>query len=154
MRAHKTGFAAALRCSHVTTTCRTPAPHCPTIVACVTLRGSTESLNRVKEITGKTDADVDFFEADILDGTALEEVFKAHTYESCVHFAALKAVGESVALPLKYYKNNLSGTFQLLETMQKYGCKRIGAFLGAGGHTRATRDRPATQCCWQPLWSD
>jgi len=83
---------------------------------------SEKSLERVKEITGK---DVKFYKADILDKTALEEIFEKENIESCIHFAGLKAVGESVAKPWEYYNNNITGTLVLLDVMKRYGCKNI-----------------------------
>ncbi len=80
------------------------------------------SLERVKQITGK---DFKFYEVDLLDRAALEKVFEENEIDSCIHFAGLKAVGESVSLPLWYYHNNITGTLILLETMKKYGAKRI-----------------------------
>ncbi len=80
------------------------------------------SLERVKQITGK---DFKFYEVDLLDREALDKVFAQNEIHSCIHFAGLKAVGESVAKPLWYYNNNITGTLILLETMQKYGAKRI-----------------------------
>ena len=65
-------------------------------------------------------------QADLLDAPALDALFTAHGPFACViHFAALKAVGESVSNPLRYYSNNLSGTFSLLGAMTKHNCKRI-----------------------------
>ena len=83
---------------------------------------SEKSLERVKEITGK---DVKFYKADILDRAALEEIFEKEDIESCIHFAGLKAVGESVAKPWEYYNNNITGTLVLLDVMKKYNCKNI-----------------------------
>ena len=79
-------------------------------------------LDRIKKITGK---DFKFYEADLLDYDAVEKIFKENKIESVIHFAGLKAVGESVEQPLRYYHNNLTGTFTLCEIMQKYGAKRI-----------------------------
>lgn len=79
-------------------------------------------LDRIKKITGK---DFKFYEADLLDYDAVEKIFKENKIESVIHFAGLKAVGESVEQPLRYYHNNLTGTFNLCEIMQKYGAKRI-----------------------------
>jgi len=81
-----------------------------------------ESLERVKEITGK---EVIFYEVDMLNNNEMEEVFKKHKIDSVIHFAGLKAVGESVAIPLKYYKNNIIGTLNLLELMQKYEVRNL-----------------------------
>ena len=79
-------------------------------------------LDRIREITGK---DFRFYEADLLDYDAVERIFKENKIDSVIHFAGLKAVGESVEQPLRYYHNNLTGTFNLCEIMQKYGAKRI-----------------------------
>ncbi len=79
-----------------------------------------ESLNRVKQITGKA---VPFFEGDVRDAAFLEYVFQQHTIDAVIHFAGLKAVGESTEIPIDYYQNNLAGTLSLLETMQTAGVK-------------------------------
>ncbi len=81
-----------------------------------------ESLRRVQKITGKT---VTFYEADIRDTAAMENIFQKHSFDAVIHFAAFKAVGESVRLPLKYYENNISGTVSLLQIMEKYNVKKI-----------------------------
>ena len=83
---------------------------------------SYESLRRVQKITGKT---ATFYENDIRDTEALEKIFSAHKFDAVIHFAAFKAVGESCRLPLKYYENNISGTVNLLQVMDKYGVKKI-----------------------------
>ena len=83
---------------------------------------SKKSLERVEKITGKK---VPFYEADIRDKEALGVVFEKENIESCIHFAGLKAVGESVKKPLEYYENNISGTLNLLEVMREYNCKNI-----------------------------
>lgn len=83
---------------------------------------SAESIDRVKKITGK---DFPFYECDMLDAKALEKIFSENRIDAVIHFAGYKAVGESVAKPLMYFHNNLTGTLLLLETMKKYGCKRI-----------------------------
>ncbi len=83
---------------------------------------SYESLRRVQKITGKT---VTFYENDIRDTEALEKIFSAHKFDAVIHFAAFKAVGESCRLPLKYYENNISGTVNLLQVMDKFGVKKI-----------------------------
>ena len=81
-----------------------------------------ESLHRVERITGKT---LTFYEADMRDADALARLFSEQEIDAVVHFAGLKAVGESVAKPLEYYENNLNGTFVLLDAMRKAGCKTI-----------------------------
>ncbi len=77
-------------------------------------------LDNIKKITGK---DFKFYEVDLLDRDGLEKVFSENVIDSCIHFAGYKAVGESVAQPLKYYHNNITGTLILCELMQKYGAK-------------------------------
>ena len=83
---------------------------------------SAKALDRVREITGK---DLTFYEADVLDAPKMDEIFKKEQVDCVIHFAGLKAVGESVVKPLEYYKNNINGTLVLCETMRKNGCKNI-----------------------------
>lgn len=83
---------------------------------------SEKSLERVEKITGKK---VKFYKADIRDREALEKIFAQEKTDSCIHFAGLKAVGESVAKPWEYYENNISGTLTLLDVMRKNGVKNI-----------------------------
>ena len=83
---------------------------------------SEKSLERVEAITGKK---VPFYKADILDREALEEIFAKENIDSCIHFAGLKAVGESVAKPWEYYENNIAGTLTLVDVMRKHNCKNI-----------------------------
>lgn len=79
-------------------------------------------LDRIEAITGKR---AKFYEADIRDRAALENIFAQEKIDSCIHFAGLKAVGESVQKPLEYYDNNIAGTLVLLDVMRKNGCKNI-----------------------------
>ena len=81
-----------------------------------------EALRRVKEITGK---DLAFYPYDVRDRARMEEVFSAHKIDWVIHFAGLKAVGESVKKPILYYDNNLISTLVLLETMEKFGVKNF-----------------------------
>lgn len=81
-----------------------------------------ESLNRIKKITGK---DFKFYEADIRDRKALDKIFEENNIEAVIHFAGLKAVGESCIIPLEYYENNIGGTITLCEAMKAAGCKKI-----------------------------
>ncbi len=83
---------------------------------------SEKSLERVKELTGK---DVKFYKGDILDRDILNKVFAENKIESCIHFAGLKAVGESVQKPWEYYENNIAGTLTLVDVMRKNNCKNI-----------------------------
>lgn len=93
------------------------------VVVLDNLSNSSEtSLERVKAITGKP---VKFYKADILDREALENVFAQETIESCIHFAGLKAVGESVQKPWEYYENNIAGTLTLVDVMRKHNVKNI-----------------------------
>ncbi|KAH9414754.1 UDP-glucose 4-epimerase-like isoform X1 [Dermatophagoides pteronyssinus] len=82
-----------------------------------------ESLIRVQSITGRQL--VNFYKEDINNVTKLEEIFNKHRFIAVMHFAALKAVGESCKIPLDYYHNNVSGTITLLEVMRKYGVKKF-----------------------------
>jgi UDP-glucose 4-epimerase len=81
-----------------------------------------EALKRVSEITGE---EFPVYHIDLLEKNRIEEVFSNHSIDAVVHFAGLKAVGESVAIPLRYYHNNITGTLMLCEVMQAYGVKKI-----------------------------
>ena len=81
-----------------------------------------EALNRVKKITGK---DFDFYKVDLLDYDATDKVFDENKFDAVIHFAGLKAVGESVAIPLRYYHNNITGTLNLCDIMSKHGVKKL-----------------------------
>lgn len=81
-----------------------------------------ESLKRVEELTGKT---VKFYKADIRDAEMMDKVFAENDISSVIHFAGLKAVGESCRMPLEYYDNNINGTLVLCAAMRKAGCKKI-----------------------------
>ncbi len=83
---------------------------------------SEKSLERVAKITGK---EVPFHKIDILDREALDALFAKEKIDACIHFAGLKAVGESVSKPWEYYENNIAGTLTLVDVMRKHGCKNI-----------------------------
>ena len=83
---------------------------------------SKEALNRVEQITGKK---VKFYENDIADREAMAKVFEENDIFSVIHFAGLKAVGESVQKPLEYYKNNISGTLEMCDVMRQHNVKNI-----------------------------
>ena len=83
---------------------------------------SEKSLDRVRALTGK---EVKFYKGDILDRDVLKKILETENIESCIHFAGLKAVGESVAKPWEYYNNNITGTLTLVDEMRKHGCKNI-----------------------------
>lgn len=107
-----------------------------------------ESLRRVETITGKS---VKLYEADVADAKALEAIFTENDIEAVIHFAGLKAVGESVKLPVLYYRNNLDTTLTLLETMKKYGCTRLifsssATVYGDPYKVPITEDMPVGKC--------
>jgi len=109
---------------------------------------SEKSLERVEEITGKK---VPFYKADIRDKKALEEIFAKEQFDSCIHFAGLKAVGESVEKPLEYYENNIAGTLNLVEVMREHGCKNIifsssATVYGEPAMIPITEECPKGQC--------
>ncbi|MCT8861811.1 UDP-glucose 4-epimerase GalE [Shewanella xiamenensis] len=83
---------------------------------------SIEALNRVERITGKS---VTFYQGDILNKALLQKVFSDHNIDAVIHFAGLKAVGESVAKPLKYYENNVTGTLILCQVMAEFKVKNL-----------------------------
>ncbi|MDO9549303.1 MAG: SDR family NAD(P)-dependent oxidoreductase, partial [Candidatus Marinimicrobia bacterium] len=83
---------------------------------------SEESLKRVQEITGRS---LEFHKIDLLERTWLDALFRDHQFDAVIHFAGLKAVGESVQIPLKYYRNNISGTINLCEAMANHNVKTI-----------------------------
>jgi len=80
---------------------------------------SEQSLDRVRDLAGR---DLEFFRGDLCDPGALAELFSGRTFDSVVHFAGLKAVGESCEIPLRYYDNNITGTLELLKAMAAHGC--------------------------------
>ena len=81
-----------------------------------------EVTNRIKTITNKA---VDFYQIDVCDKASLKEVFKRHSIEAVIHFAGLKAVGESTVMPMKYYENNIMSTLSLIEVMKEFNCKNL-----------------------------
>ncbi|MBR1382445.1 MAG: UDP-glucose 4-epimerase GalE, partial [Ruminococcus sp.] len=81
-----------------------------------------EALNRIRMITGK---EFGFYKADMLDLPAMERIFEENKIDAVIHFAGLKAVGESVQKPVEYYHNNITGTLMLIKAMRKAGCKKI-----------------------------
>ena len=110
-----------------------------------------ESLNRVKTITGK---DVPFYEGDVRDENLLNKIFSEHDIACVIHFAGLKAVGESVAKPLEYYENNLCSTMTLCRVMGKHGVKRIvfssSATVYSGDNEMPLRETSKTGNCTNP----
>ncbi|MCR5641704.1 MAG: UDP-glucose 4-epimerase GalE [Lachnospiraceae bacterium] len=109
---------------------------------------SEKSLARVEALTGKK---VTFYRGDILDRARLEEVFAKEDLECCIHFAGLKAVGESVQKPWEYYENNISGTLTLVDVMRKHNCKNIifsssATVYGDPAEIPITENCPKGQC--------
>ena len=86
------------------------------------VNSSRESVARVEELTGKK---ISFYEEDLLNEKAIDAIFEKENIYSVIHFAALKAVGESCQIPLRYFDNNLTGTLNLLKVMEKHGVKSI-----------------------------
>lgn len=86
------------------------------------LNSDEASLERVKKITGKS---VKFYKADVCDKAALAKIFDENRIDAVIHFAGLKAVGESVKKPLEYYENNLESTLTLCKVMREHGCKNL-----------------------------
>ncbi len=86
------------------------------------VNSSSESLERVKKITGKS---IKFYKDDLLDKEALQDIFEKENISSVIHFAGLKAVGESCKIPLEYFNNNITGTINLLMAMEKYNVKSL-----------------------------
>ena len=104
---------------------------------------SQESLRRVEELTGKT---VKFYEGDVLDGAALQAMFRAENVDAVIHCAALKAVGESVQKPLEYYQNNITGTLTLMDVMNRVGVKNI-VFSSSATVYGSPEEMPITESC-------
>lgn len=86
------------------------------------INSSEKSLERVYEITGKKPK---FYKGDVADASLLDEIFCNENIDCCIHFAGLKAVGESVQKPIEYYSNNISGSLVLFDAMRRYGVKNI-----------------------------
>jgi len=106
------------------------------------------SLERVKAITGK---EVPFYKADILDREALEEIFSKENVDAVIHFAGLKAVGESVQKPWEYYENNIAGTLTLVDVMRKHGVKNMifsssATVYGDPAFVPITEECPKARC--------
>ena len=104
---------------------------------------SEKSLERVQQITGKP---VKFYKTDILDREGLNEVFEKEQIDSCIHFAGLKAVGESVQKPLEYYRNNITGTLTLMDVMKQTGVKNI-VFSSSATVYGSPEEMPITEEC-------
>ncbi len=114
-----------------------------------------EALRRVAAIvaeeTGTVAVDIPFYRVDIRDRDGLERVFAEHRMDACIHFAGLKAVGESVEKPWEYYENNIGGTLTLVDVMRRHGCKNIifsssATVYGDPAEIPITENCPKGQC--------
>lgn len=105
-----------------------------------------ESVHRIEQITDKK---VKFYKTDMLDLDGIAEIFEKNEISAVIHFAGLKAVGESVEKPLEYYHNNITGTINLLRVMKRYGCKTIvfsssATVYGVNNQAPYTEDMPTS----------
>lgn len=108
-----------------------------------------EALYRVEKIIGR---EVPFYHVDVRDSKSLSEIMDKHDFYACIHFAGLKAVGESVAKPLEYYENNMNSTFVLLDQLRKHNCKNIifsssaTVYGNPDGIVQYTEELPKQRC--------
>lgn len=105
-------------------------------------------LDRIEKITGRRPA---FYQIDVADKAAMEALFSANKIDAVIHFAGYKAVGESVAKPIEYYRNNLDSTLTLLEVMKAHGCNRIifsssATVYGSNSEAPFAEDAPTGNC--------
>ena len=121
------------------------------IVADNLVNSSAKSLERVQQITGKS---LDFYEIDVRDRAAMDRIFEKHDINCAIHFAGLKAVGESVAMPLEYYDNNLNSTITLCRAMKDHGVKNIvfssSATVYSGDNEMPLKESSRTGMCTNP----
>ena len=121
------------------------------IVADNLVNSSAKSLERVQQITGKS---LDFYEIDVRDRAALDRIFEKHDINCAIHFAGLKAVGESVSMPLEYYDNNLNSTITLCRAMKDHSVKNIvfssSATVYSGDNDMPLRESSHTGMCTNP----
>ena len=115
------------------------------------VNSSAKAIERVQQITGKH---VDFYQKDVRDREAMHAIFEKHDIDCVIHFAGLKAVGESVAMPLEYYDNNLFSTVTLCEVMRDHGVKNIvfssSATVYSGDNEMPLREASRTGMCTNP----
>ena len=109
------------------------------------VNSSVKSLDGVEQITGKRPK---FYECDIRDKAGLDAIFEKEDITACIHFAGLKAVGESVAKPWLYYENNINGTLVLLKSMEEHGVKNI-VFSSSATVYGDPKEIPITENCPQ-----
>ena len=121
------------------------------VVADNLVNSSAKSLERVQQISGKA---LDFYEIDVRDRAALDRIFEKHDIGCVIHFAGLKAVGESVAMPLEYYDNNLNSTITLCRAMKDHGVRDIvfssSATVYSGDNEMPLREVSKTGMCTNP----
>ena len=121
------------------------------IVADNLVNSSAKSLERVQQITGKS---LDFYEIDVRDRAALDRIFEKHDINCAIHFAGLKAVGESVSMPLEYYDNNLNSTITLCRAMKDHGVNNIvfssSATVYSGDNEMPLKESSHTGMCTNP----
>ena len=124
---------------------------CGVIVIDNLCNSNPKSLDRVREITGK---DLKFYEGDVRDEALLRKIFAENAIDCVIHFAGLKAVGESVAMPWEYYDNNLNSTLILTKVMKEVGMKNIifssSATVYEGGNEMPLRETSRTGNCTNP----
>ena len=115
------------------------------------VNSSAKAIERVEQITG---GHIDFYENDVRDRAALDRIFEKHNIDCVIHFAGLKAVGQSVFMPLEYYDNNLFSTVTLCEAMRDHGVKKIvfssSATVYSGDNEMPLRETSATGMCTSP----
>lgn len=124
---------------------------CNVVVIDNLVNSSEKSLDRVRDITGK---DLTFYQNDVRDREALDNIFSKHDIDCVIHFAGLKAVGQSVAMPLEYYDNNLFSTVRLCEAMREHGVKNIvfssSATVYSGDNEMPLMEASKTGMCTNP----
>ena len=118
------------------------AGHNPVVVDNLS-NASPEAIHRVEKIVGQP---IPFYEVDIRDREGMEKVFAENAFDCCIHFAGLKAVGESVQKPWEYYENNIGGTLVLVDVMRKHGLKNI-IFSSSATVYGAPETMPITEDC-------
>ena len=121
------------------------------VIADNLVNSTADAVNRVEQITGKK---IPFYELDVCDEAGLDALFAKHSFDAVIHFAGLKAVGESVGLPVEYYANNLGSTTTLCRVMQKHNVNRIifssSATVYSGSNEMPLTENSATGGCTNP----
>jgi len=121
------------------------------VIADNLVNSTADAVNRVEQITGKK---IPFYELNVCDEAGLDALFAKHSFDAVIHFAGLKAVGESVGLPVEYYANNLGSTTTLCRVMQKHNVNRIifssSATVYSGSNEMPLTENSATGGCTNP----